>query len=41
MRNMFAYDYGAMDMERVWVTVTEDVPELEAFCEAQLKDELF
>lgn len=41
MRNMFAHDYGAMDMERVWVTVMEDVPELEAFCEAQLKDEPF
>ena len=41
MWNMFAHDYGAMDMERVWVTVMEDVPELEAFCEAQLKDEPF
>ena len=39
MWNMFAHDYGAMDMERVWVTVMEDVPELEAFCEAQLKAE--
>lgn len=39
--NMFAHDYGVMDMERTWVTVTEDVPNLKAFGEAQLKDELF
>lgn len=37
MRNMFAHDYGAMDLERIWVTATEDVPELKEFCENQLK----
>lgn len=36
MRNMFAHDYGAMDLERIWVTVTEDVPALRAFCESIL-----
>jgi len=36
MRNMFAHDYGAMDVERIWITVTEDIPDLEEFCEAQL-----
>ena len=39
MRNMFAHDYGAMDMERIWVTVTEDVLELERFCEGQLRED--
>lgn len=36
MRNMFANDYGAMNVERIWVTVTEDVPELKRFYEGQL-----
>lgn len=39
MRNMFAHDYGAVDVERIWVTVTEDVPELERFCEGQLRED--
>ena len=38
MRNMFAHDYRAMDIERIWVTVSEDVPELEKFCEEQLRE---
>lgn len=38
MRNMFAHDYGAMDLERIWVTVMEDLPELERFCEGRLRE---
>ena len=26
MRNIIAHDYGEVDLERVWVTATEDVP---------------
>ena len=38
MRNIFAHDYGSMDIERTWYTATTDVPELKAFCIKQLKD---
>ncbi len=37
MRNIFAHDYGSMDMERTWYTATTDVPELKAFCIKQLE----
>ena len=37
MRNIFAHDYGSMDMERTWYTATSDVPELKAFCIRQLE----
>ena len=37
MRNIFAHDYGSMDMERTWYTATSDVPELKAFCVRQLE----
>lgn len=33
MRNMFAHDYNSMDIELIWETVVEDIPELKAFCE--------
>jgi uncharacterized protein with HEPN domain len=26
MRNIIAHDYGEVDLERVWITVTEEVP---------------
>lgn len=32
MRNMFAHDYGSMDYDRIWETVTEDIPALHVFC---------
>jgi len=28
MRNIIAHDYGEVDLERVWETVTHDVPTL-------------
>lgn len=37
MRNIFAHDYGSMDLERTWFTATSDVPELKAFCEKELE----
>lgn len=32
MRNVFAHDYGAIDYDRVWDTVNEDIPVLLEFC---------
>ena len=39
MRNMFAHDYGSMDIDRIWDTVIMDIPELESFCKNELKKE--
>ena len=36
MRNMFAHDYGSMDIERIWETAVEDIPVLIDFCEKAL-----
>lgn len=38
MRNVFAHDYGAIDYDRVWDTVKEDIPTLLAFCRKIIKD---
>ena len=32
MRNVFAHDYGAMDVKRTWATITQDIPALAAAC---------
>ena len=32
MRNLFAHNYGAMDIDRVWETAVEDIPMLLKFC---------
>lgn len=32
MRNMFAHDYGSMDIERIWETVIDDIPILADYC---------
>lgn len=37
MRNLFAHDYGSMDLNRIWDTVLTDIPELQAFCEHELE----
>ena len=39
MRNMFAHDYNSMDLDRIWETVTEDIPALEAFCREQFDED--
>jgi uncharacterized protein with HEPN domain len=37
MRNLFAHDYGAMDIERIWETAINDIPELLAYCKSKLE----
>lgn len=32
---MFAHDYGAIDYDRVWDTVIEDIPILLEFCQKE------
>lgn len=32
MRNLFAHDYGNMDMAGIWATSVQDIPEIERFC---------
>ena len=36
MRNMFAHDYGSMDIERIFETAVEDIPILTSFCKNEL-----
>lgn len=33
MRNWFAHDYYAMDIDTIWDTVVNDIPTLRKFCE--------
>lgn len=40
MRNMFAHNYGSMDVERIWVTALEDIPVLDAYCRSQLPPQI-
>ena len=35
LRNIYAHAYEAVDDERVWEIVNNDIPELQSFCEAQ------
>lgn len=37
MRNIFAHDYGSIDVSEVWATVQRDVPMLKGFCEAVVR----
>ena len=37
MRNIVAHDYGSLDEELVWETVTDDIPVLLEFCIAELE----
>lgn len=32
-RNLFAHNYGAVDIDMVWETVISDIPKLYEFCE--------
>lgn len=38
MRNMFAHDYGSMDLDMIWNTVAEDIPCLMDFCRSEIAD---
>lgn len=33
MRNVFAHDYGSMDIGRTWRTIQDDIPDLRMACE--------
>ncbi|MCM1299509.1 MAG: DUF86 domain-containing protein [Firmicutes bacterium] len=37
LRNVVAHDYGKIDAESLWETVTEDIPTLYEFCSEQIK----
>lgn len=39
MRNMFAHDYGSMDVEQTWATIRDDIPVLKTICEHYLNGE--
>lgn len=32
MRNLFAHNYGAVDIDKVWETALSDIPILHSFC---------
>lgn len=36
MWNMFAHNYSSMDIDRIWDTAIDDVPELKMFCKEML-----
>jgi len=38
MRNIAAHAYGSIDMEMLWTTVTDRVPELKAYCESIINE---
>jgi uncharacterized protein with HEPN domain len=31
MRNLFAHNYGTMDIDKIWNTATDDIPLLKSF----------
>lgn len=37
MRNLFAHNYGAVDVEMVWETAVSDIPLLRSFCEKSIQ----
>ncbi len=37
MRNLFAHNYGALDIDRVWETVISDIPQLYKFCDTIIR----
>ena len=37
MRNIVAHKYGSFDFDLLWEVVSEDIPELSAFCENHLR----
>ena len=41
MRNLFAHDYGSMDIERIWETAVNDIPTLSEYCKFKLESGIF
>lgn len=37
MRNLFAHNYGAVDIDRVWETAVSDIPILHSFCDKTIQ----
>lgn len=37
MRNLFAHNYGAMDIEKIWDTALSDIPILKNFCQETIR----
>lgn len=37
MRNLFAHNYGAVDVRLVWETATKDIPTLHQFCNKMIQ----
>lgn len=37
MRNLFAHNYGAVDIDKVWETAISDIPILHSFCDKTIK----
>lgn len=37
LRNVVAHEYGKIDVDLLWETITEDIPQLREFCLEQLK----
>lgn len=33
IRNVFAHDYGSVNMEIIWTTCKKNIPDLKAFCQ--------
>ena len=40
MRNLFAHDYGAMDVERIWETAIYDIPQLSKYCKSKIESDI-
>lgn len=38
LRNVIVHDYGSIDLEGIWRTITSSIPELHRFCCEQLKE---
>lgn len=38
LRNVVAHEYGKIDTESLWETVTEDIPRLCEFCSEQIEE---
>lgn len=40
MRNFFAHNYGNMDLKIIWQTAIDNIPEVKAFCEEQIRSNM-
>lgn len=38
MRNVVAHSYGTIDTETLWETITQDIPDLENYCQTVLTE---